>query len=77
MGRTAIFEFTSGPTVRKYVSAKADGQKIRQAAVHDGMKSLRESGTAKVIEGVTSLEELQRVLAPARAKKTVSGGKRK
>jgi type II secretory ATPase GspE/PulE/Tfp pilus assembly ATPase PilB-like protein len=45
--------------------------------VHDGMKSLRESGTAKVIEGVTSLEELQRVLAPARAKKTVSGGKRK
>jgi len=77
MGRTAIFEFTSGPTVRKYVSAKADLQKIRQAAVHDGMKSLRESGTAKVIEGVTSLEELQRVLAPARAKKTVSGGKRK
>lgn len=77
MGRTAIFEFSSGPTLRKYLSSKADLQKIRQAAIHDGMKSLRESGVAKVIEGVTSLEELQRVLSPVRAKQTVSGGKQK
>jgi hypothetical protein len=35
--------------------------------MQDGMKQLRDAGMALVIEGTTSLDELQRVFAPAGA----------
>jgi hypothetical protein len=76
MGRTAIFELASGPTLRKAVAAKAEPQVVRRAAVQDGMVMLRDAGMALVLEGVTSLEELQRVFAAPAAKKAAPGGKR-
>ena len=76
MGRTAIFELASGPTLRKAVAAKAEPQEVRRAAVQDGMVMLRDAGMALVLEGVTSLEELQRVFAAPAAKKVAPGGKR-
>lgn len=76
MGRTAIFELASGPTVRKAIAQQADPQLMRKAAVHDGMVPLRDAGMALVVDGVTSLEELQRVFAVPAAKKPVPGGRR-
>jgi general secretion pathway protein E len=65
LGRAAIFELASGPTVRKAVAGGADAATLRKAAAQDGMKPLRDAGLALVLEGVTSLDELQRVFAPA------------
>lgn len=76
LGRTAIFELASGPTLRKAVAAKAEPQVVRRAAVQDGMVMLRDAGMAMVLEGVTSLEELQRVFAAPAAKKSAPGGTR-
>lgn len=74
LGRTAVFELASGPTVRKAVAAKADPQTIRKAAIQDGMVTLQEAALALVSEGVTSFEEVQRVFAAPAAKKQVTGG---
>lgn len=63
MGRTAIFELASGPTVRKAVAAGSDLPTLRKAAVQDGMKPLADAARALVLEGVTSIEEIQRVFA--------------
>lgn len=76
LGQTAIFELASGPTLRKAVAAKAEPQTVRRAAVHDGMVMLRDAGMALVLEGVTSLDELQRVFATPAAKKPAPGGRR-
>lgn len=65
LGRVAIFELASGPTVRKAVAAGTDAATVRKAAVQDGMKPLRDAGMALVLEGVTSMEEVQRVFAAA------------
>jgi type II secretory ATPase GspE/PulE/Tfp pilus assembly ATPase PilB-like protein len=67
LGRTAVFELASGATFRQAIAAKADQKILRQAAVKDGMQPMREAGMALVIEGVTSLEEMQRVFAAAAA----------
>jgi hypothetical protein len=79
LGRTAIFELASGPTLRKAIASQADPQVppdpqvLRKAAAQDGMMPLRDAGMALVMEGVTSLEELQRVFAVPAAKKPVAG----
>jgi len=65
LGRVAIFELATGPTVRKALAAGVDAATLRKAAVQDGMKPLREAGLALVLEGQTSLDELQRVFAAA------------
>jgi len=64
LGRTAIFELASGTTVRKAVAAAVDPTTLRKAAMQDGMKPLRDAGMALVVSGVTSIDEVQRVLAP-------------
>ncbi|NBW85614.1 MAG: hypothetical protein EBR23_01980 [Planctomycetia bacterium] len=38
---------------------------LKQAAIKDGMRPFADAALAAVLEGVTSLEERQRVLAPA------------
>lgn len=76
LGQTAVFELASGPTLRKAVAAKAEPQAIRHAAVQDGMVMLRDAGMALVFEGVTSIDELQRVFAAPAAKKSAPGGGR-
>jgi type II secretory ATPase GspE/PulE/Tfp pilus assembly ATPase PilB-like protein len=63
-GRAAMFELASGPTIRKTVAAGSDASALRAAAREDGMVPLRDAGLQLVLEGVTSLDELQRVLAP-------------
>lgn len=60
LGRTGIFEIASGPTLNRYLAKKADGKVLRQAAMKDGMRLLQQEGIARVADGVTSLEEIQR-----------------
>ena len=65
VGRTAVFELASGATFRQAIAAKADAKILRQAAAKEGMQPMREAGLALVWEGVTSLEEMQRVFSGA------------
>lgn len=61
-GRTIILEFLPmTDTIRQLVLAKADGTQIQQAAVKEGMQSMREHGLKKALRGDTTLEEVLRV----------------
>jgi len=62
-GRTAVFELASGELIRRGIAAGAPAEQLRQAAVKDGMRPLRDAGIQLVIDGVTSLDEIQRALA--------------
>jgi type II secretory ATPase GspE/PulE/Tfp pilus assembly ATPase PilB-like protein len=61
LGRTGIFEIATGRTVNQAVAAGADAAAIRQAAVKDGMTPLSREARRLVAEGITSLDEIQRV----------------
>jgi len=46
---------------RRYLIVKrADGGMIKKAAIDAGMRTLREDGIAKVVSGVTTIDELLR-----------------
>lgn len=61
LGRTGIFEIATGRTVNQAVAAGADAAVIRQAAARDGMNPLSREARRLVAEGITSLDEIQRV----------------
>ena len=61
-GRAAIYEMmviTEG--LKELISERATTMEIAKKAKEQGMKTLRESGLEKAVEGVTSLEEVLRV----------------
>jgi type IV pilus assembly protein PilB len=62
-GRTGIFELLSvNDKIKQLISEKASAQVIREAAKKTvGMVSLREDGLRKVLQGLTTLEEVDRV----------------
>jgi type IV pilus assembly protein PilB len=62
-GRKGIFElFSANEKIKQLISQKASTQAIRQTAqATTGMISLREDGLRKVLQGVTTLEEVDRV----------------
>ena len=65
-GRTAIYEMLMvGDAVRKLALEKADAGAIRNAAVANGMVSLRWEGARKVMQGMTTPEEVLMVTAEA------------
>lgn len=58
-GRTGLFEIMEvDESVRKLVLDDAPSSKVRDVAIARGMRTLREAGIRKVIEGATSLEEI-------------------
>jgi general secretion pathway protein E len=61
-GRTGIYEILiiSEP-IRQQIMKKADSATIAQKALEEGMKTLRDDGSGKVIAGLTTLDELIRV----------------
>jgi len=63
LGRMGIFElFFVNEKIKQLISEKASAQIIRQAAEDGtGMISLREDGLRKVLKGMTTLEEIDRV----------------
>jgi type IV pilus assembly protein PilB len=63
-GRTGIFELlTVNEKIKQLIAEKASTQVIREAAKKiTGMVSLREDGLRKVLKGITTLEEVDRVI---------------
>ena len=63
VGRTAVFELMIvDDSVRRVLASTPKLDLVRQAAQSAGMRTLQEEGIVLVAKGVTSLEELMRVL---------------
>ncbi|MBT3217462.1 MAG: type II secretion system ATPase GspE [Proteobacteria bacterium] len=61
-GRTGIYEFLPAfEEVKQLVIANADSGTVKRKAVSLGMGTLRDDGVIKVLEGVTSFDEVMRV----------------
>ena len=61
-GREGLYEIMPlTNALLTYISNESDSQNIRQAAISQGMKTLRMAGAEKVVAGVTSMEEVLRV----------------
>ncbi|MDA8336251.1 MAG: ATPase, T2SS/T4P/T4SS family [Peptococcaceae bacterium] len=61
-GRTAIVEvLTVDTAIRQMIADRATADEITRAAVAQGMTTLMQDGIAKVLGGVTSVQELMRV----------------
>jgi type IV pilus assembly protein PilB len=71
-GRVGIFEVLRVTnTLRRLIAARATGEQLRDAALAGGMVTLGEDGLAKVKSGVTTPEELMRVVADVREMRTL------
>jgi type IV pilus assembly protein PilB len=74
-GRVGIYEVMRvNERVRRLIAQKAGEDSIREAALATGMISLGEDGLAKVKAGVTTPEELLRVVTEVREMRTLCGG---
>jgi type IV pilus assembly protein PilB len=62
-GRKAIYEIlTVSDQIRRMIVEEASDDTIKQQAISEGMKTLRKSGLDEVINGLTTLDELMRVV---------------
>lgn len=59
IGVYEIMEIT--PTLRSMIAQRCSADELRQAAISEGMHTMRESAKRLVLEGVASLSELQRI----------------
>jgi general secretion pathway protein E len=60
-GRAGLYELlTVTDAARGHIQPQPDAAKLRQQALHDGLRPLRLAGVMKVAEGVTTLEEVLR-----------------
>ncbi|VAW14025.1 hypothetical protein MNBD_BACTEROID05-354, partial [hydrothermal vent metagenome] len=62
VGITEILVLT--PRLKESILKRVGEVKIKEIARMDGMKTMREDGFAKALEGLTSLEEVIRITAP-------------
>jgi len=62
-GRIGAFELASGVTLRKGVAKGVDAATLKKAASKDGYVTSRDQGMILVLNGVTSLEEMQRIFS--------------
>ena len=61
-GRQAIFEIMEiDEALKSMILATSDANQIRQEALRHGMTTLRQDGLSKVLDGITSMEEVMRV----------------
>jgi general secretion pathway protein E/type IV pilus assembly protein PilB len=61
-GRMGIYELlVTTEAVRQIAHERASTWKLKQAAMNDGMRTLRQDGWSKVIAGRTTVEEVMRV----------------
>ena len=61
-GRLGIFELmVTTENIRQLAQARVGSWKIKNAAVADGMRTLREDGWRKVLDGRTTIDEVARV----------------
>jgi len=63
-GRTAVFEICLvSPTLQDMIARNCPHNEMQAVAVKEGMQFLRENGWERVLEGITTLEEVLRVTA--------------
>jgi general secretion pathway protein E/type IV pilus assembly protein PilB len=63
-GRTGIYELmVTGDAIREMCVQRLNAGAIRMQAVKDGMISLRQDGWRKVLQGITTIDEIARVTA--------------
>ncbi|MEK6530586.1 MAG: hypothetical protein AABZ48_06800 [candidate division NC10 bacterium] len=61
-GRTAIYEVMPiSSEMRELILRGANTTDLRELATQQGMKTLRQAGLLKVLEGATTAEEILRV----------------
>jgi len=61
-GRTSIYEtIVLDEEIRALIISKASSNIIKDAAIKKGMKTLKDSGLEKVLQGITTIEEVLRV----------------
>jgi len=61
-GRTAIYEIlVITESIRELILSRASSQQIKQKAIAQGMRTLRDDGLQKVLKGLTTLTEVVRV----------------
>jgi type IV pilus assembly protein PilB len=74
-GRIAIYEVMSiTDKLRRLIAQRAGEEAVREAALGSGMQNLGEDGLAKVKSGVTTPEELLRVVTEVREMRTLCPG---
>jgi len=62
-GRLSILELlTINDEIRRLVSERKDARQIEQAAIDGGMRTIYADGCAKALQGVTSMDEVLRVI---------------
>jgi general secretion pathway protein E len=67
-GRVGIYEMLHlSPGLKQMLTDRFEDDALRQAAIREGMKPLRLRGAQKVAEGVTTVEEVLRVVPPPNA----------
>ena len=65
VGRIGIFElFIITDDVKAKIAAKVPSHVLKQMAIQAGMRTMREDGLLKVQQGLTTLEEIDRVVPP-------------
>ena len=61
-GRVGIYEVMKvNPEISRIIMEDGNAIDIKQAAVKNGFRDLRRSGILKVLQGVTSIQEMMRV----------------
>lgn len=61
-GRIGLFEVLEiSKEIRKLIVQKADSDVINKQAIQEGMETMLDDGIRKVIEGITTIEEILRV----------------
>jgi len=61
-GRIAVYEIMRlTPSIRELIFQNASTAKIRALAIEQGMTTLYQDGLLKVLEGITTLEEVYRI----------------
>jgi type IV pilus assembly protein PilB len=62
-GRIGIREtLEPNDEIRQLIMNRASAQQIKEAAVRNGMKTMAKDGVQKALNGVTSLEEILRIV---------------
>lgn len=65
-GRTTVLELLEmGDPLRRAIIRKADADELRQVAKECGMEDMRTNGLKKVLVGLTSIQEVERVVQAA------------
>lgn len=61
-GRTGIYEILKiSEGVKKQILSSSDANIIKRLAIEEGMKTLRQDGTGKIMRGISTTEEVLRV----------------